>query len=92
MFGGNRHLTPETSENFDFGAILAPIQNMGITLDYYRILLKNTIGSIPAEAIYGNPNAFASEIVTNSNGTLTPSIQEATLCTPYTLRPAATSS
>ena len=85
LFGGNRHLTPETSENFDFGAILAPIQNMGITLDYYRILLKNTIGSIPAEAIYGNPNAFASEIVTNSNGQLTPSIQEATQCTPYTL-------
>jgi iron complex outermembrane receptor protein len=85
LFGGNRKLTPETSQNFDFGAILEPIQNMGITLDYYRILLKNTIGSIPAEAIYGNPNGFASDIVTNGNGQLTPSIQEATQCTPYTL-------
>ena len=85
LFGGNRHLTPETSQNFDFGAILEPIQNMGITLDYYRILLKNTIGTIPAEAIYGNPTAFANDIVTNNSGTLTQSIAEGAFCTPYTL-------
>ena len=48
LFGGNRHLTPETSQNFDFGVVVAPVKNMGITLDYYRILLKNTIGQIPA--------------------------------------------
>lgn len=85
VFGGNRHLTPETSQNFDFGVIVAPIRDMGVTLDYYRILLKNAIGAIPADAIYGNPTAFASQIVTNSAGTLTPSIQEGTDCTPYTL-------
>jgi iron complex outermembrane recepter protein len=85
LFGGNRHLTPETSQNFDFGVIVAPIRNMGITLDYYRILLKNTIGTIPADAIYGNPTAFANQIVTNDNGTLTQSIQEGAFCTPYTL-------
>ncbi len=85
LFGGNRHLTPETSENFDFGAIIAPIQNMGITLDYYRILVANAIGTIPAEAIYGNPTQFASDIVPNANGTLTQSIQEGAFCTPYTL-------
>ncbi len=57
---------------------------MGITLDYYRILLKNTIGKIPAAAIYENPTTFANYIVTNNNGTLTPSIEEATYCNPYT--------
>ncbi|HEX4266402.1 MAG TPA: TonB-dependent receptor [Steroidobacteraceae bacterium] len=85
VFGGNAHLTPETSQNFDFGAIFEPIPNMGVTLDYYRILLKNTIGAIPAEAIYGNPTAFANEITLNNQGTLTPSIAEAADCTPYTL-------
>ncbi|HEV2443793.1 MAG TPA: TonB-dependent receptor [Steroidobacteraceae bacterium] len=85
VFGGNRHLTPETSQNFDFGVVVAPLINMGVTLDYYRIVLKNTIGAIPASAIYGDPTAFASEIVTNNVGTLTPSIQEGALCTPYTL-------
>lgn len=84
LFGGNVHLTPETSQNFDFGVILAPIPNLGITLDYYRILLKNTIGAIPAASIYENPVGLASSIVTNSSGTLTPSIDEANDCNPYT--------
>ena len=45
LYGGNTHLTPETSQNFDFGFVVQPIQDLGITLDYYRILLKNTIGA-----------------------------------------------
>ena len=65
LYGGNTNLTPETSQNFDFGVIVSPIQDMGITLDYYRILLKNTIGTIPASAIYGDPTAFANYIVPN---------------------------
>jgi iron complex outermembrane recepter protein len=84
VFGGNPHLTPETSQNFDFGVVLEPIRDMGITLDYYRILLKNTIGGVPATAIYGNPTLFSSYIVTNNNGGLTPSIEEGADCTPYT--------
>jgi iron complex outermembrane receptor protein len=84
LFGGNRSLTPETSQNFDIGIVLQPIEDMGITLDYYRILLKNTIGSIPVQAIYGNPAGFTSSYVLNNSGGLTPSIQEATSCHPYT--------
>ena len=83
--GGNVHLTPETSQNFDIGVIVAPVRDLGVTLDYYRIILKNTIGAVPATAIYANPTAFANLIVPNANGTLTPSISEATACTPYTL-------
>jgi iron complex outermembrane recepter protein len=82
--GGNRNLTPETSQNFDIGVIFQPIENMGITLDYYRILLKNTIGNIPPEAIYGNPTQFANYYVLNNIGGLTPTIDEATSCFPYT--------
>jgi iron complex outermembrane recepter protein len=84
LFGGNKKLTPETSQNFDLGVIISPIQNLGITLDYYRVLLKNRIGTVPASAIYGNPNLFASYIVPNANGTLTPTVAEATDCNPYT--------
>jgi iron complex outermembrane receptor protein len=85
LSGGNKNLTPETSQNFDLGAIVSPIQDMGITLDYYRILLKNTVGSIPTSAIYGNPATFASEYVLNQNGGLTPTVDEAANCIPYTL-------
>ncbi len=84
VFGGNRHLTPETSENFDVGAIISPIRNMGITLDYFRVLVSNAIGIIPAESIYENPTEFANQIVPNSSGGLTQSIQEGAFCTPYT--------
>jgi iron complex outermembrane receptor protein len=83
--GGNSKLKPETSQNFDFGLVLAPLRNLGITVDYYRILLKNTIGHVPAEAVYGDPLAFSSYIVTNDQGTLTPSIAESAQCLPYTL-------
>jgi iron complex outermembrane receptor protein len=84
LFGGNNALTPEKSQNFDFGIVVSPIQDMGITIDYYRILLKNTIGTIPAETIYANPTVFANQYVLNSAGGLTPSIQEANSCTPPT--------
>ena len=82
--GGNKTLGPETSQNFDLGVIVSPIQDMGITLDYYRIILKNVVQDVPASAIYADPTALASYIITNSSGTLTPSVAEANQCTPYT--------
>lgn len=85
LTGGNSQLTPETSQNYDLGVIVSPVENLGITLDYYRILLKNAIGNIPPSAIYGDPSTFASEYVLNDLGGLTPSIQEASSCDPYTL-------
>ena len=84
LFGGNRILTPEKSQNFDFGVVLSPIKDMGITLDYYRILLKNTIGGVPESAIYSNPTLFAPYYVLNNSGGLTPSVEEAANCLPYT--------
>jgi len=85
LSGGNKNLTPETSQNFDFGVIVSPIKDMGITLDYYRILLKNTISTIPTSAIYGAPATFASDYVLNASGGLTPTVNEAANCLPYTL-------
>ena len=85
LFGGNRNLKPETSENFDIGIVVEPLRNLGITLDYYRILLKAPIGTIPYTAIYANPTAFASDYVLNSVGSLTESINLGAQCTPYTV-------
>jgi iron complex outermembrane recepter protein len=86
LYGGNPHLTPETSQNFDFGFIVSPIPDLGITVDYYRILLKNAIGTVPANAIYGNPTQFANYITTATSGpyagTLPPTIAEASTCIP----------
>ena len=88
LYGGNTKLTPETSQNFDLGVVLQPIRDLGITLDYYRILLKNTIGRVPASAVYGDPDTFASYITTATSGqyagSLPPTIAQAANCTPYT--------
>jgi iron complex outermembrane receptor protein len=88
LYGGNPHLTPETSQNFDFGVVVEPIQDLGITLDYYRILLKNAIGTVPASAIYGDPTTFSNYIVPATSGpyagTLPPTIAESAVCHPYT--------
>ncbi|MGB6486746.1 MAG: TonB-dependent receptor [Steroidobacteraceae bacterium] len=84
LYGGNKNLSPETSQNFDLGIILSPMRNLGITLDYYRILIKNYIQTIPASTMYENPTAFANYFVLNSAGSLTPSVDEAAYCHPYT--------
>jgi iron complex outermembrane receptor protein len=88
LFGGNKNLTPETSQNFDFGVIIEPIHDLGITLDYYRILLKNAIGQVPPSAIYGDPTTFSSYIVPATSGpfagSLPSTIAEAANCIPYT--------
>jgi iron complex outermembrane receptor protein len=73
LSGGNPGLKPETSQNFDLGFIVEPINNLGITLDYYRILLRNQIQALPGDTIYGNPTTFANDYVLNNAGTLTPS-------------------
>ena len=70
VFGGNPNLQAEKSKNYDFGVVLAPIDNLGITIDYYRISLTNRIGSVPATTIFANPGTFASLYHLNSAGSL----------------------
>jgi iron complex outermembrane receptor protein len=70
VFGGNNKLNPETSENFDLGFVVEPIRDLGITVDYYRVLMKNVIQAIPALAIYQNPTEFANLYFLNNAGTL----------------------
>jgi iron complex outermembrane recepter protein len=80
VFGGNKSLKPETSENFDLGFVVEPIPDLGITVDYYRVLIKDVIEAIPALAVYQNPTAFANLYTLNSAGTLTPATELSTDC------------
>jgi iron complex outermembrane receptor protein len=68
LSGGNKKLEPETSENFDFGVIVEPVTNLGITLDYYRIPIKNEIQGIPDNVIYANPNRWGTSSRRTSTG------------------------
>lgn len=84
LSGSNPNLTPETSQNFDIGFVIEPIENLGVTVDYYRINIKNSIGGVPSTAIYANPTAFAGDYVLNSAGTLTAAPSLAADCSPHT--------
>ena len=82
--GGNTNLKPETSQNFDLGFVVEPIHNLDVTLDYYRINLRNEIQTLPGATIYGNPTTFASLYVLNNAGTLSPASLSNIQCPQYT--------
>jgi len=78
--GGNPNLKPELSKNFDLGIVLAPVKDLGITLDWYRIVVTKDISTVPTSTIYANPGQFADLYHLNNAGTLTPSIAQANDC------------
>jgi iron complex outermembrane recepter protein len=80
LTGGNPNLKPETSQNFDIGVVVQPLSSLDITLDYYRINLKNQIQALPGSTIYANPTTFADLYVLNNAGTLTPAPYANTAC------------
>jgi len=68
--GGNKNLKPEKSDNYDLGIVLAPIDNLGMTLDFYRITISNQITTLSSSTIYQNYATFQNLYHLNSNGTL----------------------
>lgn len=80
LSGGNTKLSPETSKNFGLGFVLEPIKNLAFTLDYYRVIVKNEIQSIPDTAIYNDPTTYANLYKLNGAGTLTPAPQANIQC------------
>ncbi len=54
---GSRDLKPETSENTSYGLVLAPIDNLTITVDWWKIEKDDTIG------LFGEENHTILELV-----------------------------
>ena len=46
--GGNPDLVPETSENYNIGAVLQPIDGLTLTADFWKIEKEDTIGLMGA--------------------------------------------
>ena len=46
--GGNPKLKPETADTATFGIVLTPLANMLFSADYWRIKVKQFVGSLPA--------------------------------------------
>ncbi len=60
--GGNPNLKPEKSENFTLGLVWEPTMNSSVSLDYYKIRLRDTItpGGLGANLILSSA-AFESQ-------------------------------
>ncbi|MGZ5065468.1 MAG: TonB-dependent receptor plug domain-containing protein [Usitatibacter sp.] len=60
-FGGNRDLQPEKSENATFGVVFEPNNAFSISLDYFKIRLKQAIvNGVPIETILSDLTTYGS--------------------------------
>ena len=72
--GGNPDLKPEKSSNFTLGLVLEPTKDFSLGLDYWRIELKDTIGSLSDVTAFalgsGGQGQFAPLFKRNTNNRL----------------------
>jgi iron complex outermembrane receptor protein len=68
--GGNTALTPEKSKQYSLGVILEPVRNLSMTVDYYDIERRNTIGTLSDDLLFANPAKYAASFVRRADGTI----------------------
>jgi len=70
--GGNPNLKPEEADNMTLGIVFEPIENLSMTLDYYKIEQSNVVFAssryVVDQAVAGNPD-YTNEIIRSNNNT-----------------------
>ncbi len=66
--GGNQNLSPEKSRTYALGAVIEPIPAVTLTLDYWNIRLRDKIGALPEQTIYGNFEKYRALFLRNPDG------------------------
>jgi iron complex outermembrane receptor protein len=66
--GGNPELQPEKSRTFALGAVFEPTPAVTLALDYFNIRLREKIGALPEQAIYGNYTKYADRFLRFPDG------------------------
>ncbi|TWI65497.1 iron complex outermembrane receptor protein [Pseudoduganella lurida] len=66
--GGNAGLQPEKSRTLSIGAVLEPLQAVTLTLDYWNIHLREKIGALPEQTIYGDFDKYRDRFLRNPDG------------------------
>jgi iron complex outermembrane recepter protein len=61
--GGNPTLAPEKSKTFSLGFAIEPIKNFTFSADYFKIQLKDQVGTVPVESIIADPVQYAAKYV-----------------------------
>jgi outer membrane receptor protein involved in Fe transport len=75
MTGGNPNVKPETADTVTLGFVLDPVKNLTVTVDAFRLKIKNAIQGVNAQSVFtqclntGNP-LYCSLIHRDSLGSL----------------------
>ena len=57
-FGGNPDLRPVTSSQQSVGIVVQPSARWSVSVDYWRLALRDNIGSLDVDTIFQNPAAY----------------------------------
>ncbi|HET8877390.1 MAG TPA: TonB-dependent receptor [Casimicrobiaceae bacterium] len=69
LFGGNRNLKPETSEQTTAGVVFEPIPNVSMSVDWFKINLTNAItNGISPITILGDLGQFGGLVTRDATG------------------------
>jgi iron complex outermembrane receptor protein len=61
--GSASDLSPEKSKAFSLGLVAEPVRGVSFTVDYWQLKIKNLIGGLTEQAIFGNFAAYSSRFV-----------------------------
>ncbi len=67
--GGNPTVTPEKSRTWSIGAVWEPTPDITMSADWWDVKLKDKIGALPEQTIFGDPVKYASLFHYNAAGT-----------------------
>jgi len=60
---GNRNLDPETSTAWGIGLVFQPMPSSTVSVDYWNYTIKESLGTVGEQALFGDPTKYASNFV-----------------------------
>lgn len=75
LSGGNVALEPEKSKTNTLGIVFEPTQNLSVGVDYWRVKIRGSVGTIAEQIIFANPGQYAALFV--RCGTLSAAVRAA---------------
>ena len=66
--GGNPEIKPEKSKTFSAGVVFEPVKSLTVSLDYFQIKLREKIGTVAEQTLFGNYDKYKDNFVYSADG------------------------
>jgi iron complex outermembrane receptor protein len=66
--GGNPEIKPEKSKTFSAGIVIEPTKSLTVSLDYFQIKLRDKIGTVAEQTLFGNYDKYKDSFVYSADG------------------------